>query len=225
MSRCLFLVALAVLAVTAPAAAVIVTSGAGAPDPGAAAGETLLVSFDAANIAGVTDINSGAVVTAAGSNRGRAAPAGTLSNGVYRSLGNGASSLFDFSGWTGGRGLRSASFYWGSIDTYNFVDFINGAGTVVGSMGGGQLPAANGNQSLPDTNRRVFFGFDALQNITALRMRSTGVAFEFDSIAARAHDPIISGSVPEPTTWAMLIAGFGLVGAAMRRRKRIAVSA
>ena len=32
------------------------------------------------------------------------------------------------------------------------------------------------------------------------------------------------GAVPEPATWAMLIAGFGLIGAAMRRR-RISVSA
>jgi len=32
------------------------------------------------------------------------------------------------------------------------------------------------------------------------------------------------GSVPEPSSWAMLIAGFGLTGAAMRRRK-VALSA
>ncbi len=32
-------------------------------------------------------------------------------------------------------------------------------------------------------------------------------------------------AVPEPATWAMLIAGFGLVGAAMRRRDRTAVVA
>jgi len=37
------------------------------------------------------------------------------------------------------------------------------------------------------------------------------VAFEFDDIAANA--------VPEPASWAMLIMGFGLVGAAARRRK------
>lgn len=29
----------------------------------------------------------------------------------------------------------------------------------------------------------------------------------------------ISGSVPEPATWAMLVTGFGLIGAAMRRRQ------
>ena len=32
-------------------------------------------------------------------------------------------------------------------------------------------------------------------------------------------DPI-AGAVPEPASWAMLIAGFGLTGAAMRRRRR-----
>lgn len=32
-------------------------------------------------------------------------------------------------------------------------------------------------------------------------------------------DPDPSGIVPEPQTWALLMAGFGLVGAAMRRRK------
>ncbi len=33
------------------------------------------------------------------------------------------------------------------------------------------------------------------------------------------------GAVPEPSTWAMMISGFGLVGAAARRRKRVALAA
>jgi hypothetical protein len=32
-------------------------------------------------------------------------------------------------------------------------------------------------------------------------------------------------SVPEPSTWAMMIAGFGMVGAGMRRRSRVALTA
>jgi hypothetical protein len=37
-----------------------------------------------------------------------------------------------------------------------------------------------------------------------------------------AIDNVSIGSVPEPASWAMLIAGFGLTGAAMRRRRTVA---
>jgi hypothetical protein len=203
------------LCLAAPASAVIVTTAAGAPDPGIGAGETLLVTFDAPNVAGVTSTVFGPTITAAGSTGGlRAAPAGTPNGGVYRSLGNGGSSLFDFSGWTRGRPLQSASLYWGSVDAYNFVDVINGSGNVIRTVGGSSLPMFNGNQTLPVTNRRVFLTFDAAENVTALRMRSTGVAFEFDNIAASM------AVVPEPASWALMIAGFGMIGYALRRQGR-----
>jgi len=34
----------------------------------------------------------------------------------------------------------------------------------------------------------------------------------------------VSGAVPEPATWAMMIAGFGMTGAALRRRQTVKVS-
>jgi PEP-CTERM motif len=39
-------------------------------------------------------------------------------------------------------------------------------------------------------------------------------------------DPLIPGTagVPEPASWALMLAGFGLAGAAMRRRTRVAVT-
>ena len=39
-----------------------------------------------------------------------------------------------------------------------------------------------------------------------------------------SFDTIGIGAVPEPASWAMMIAGFGLVGAAMRRRREIAAA-
>ena len=48
--------------------------------------------------------------------------------------------------------------------------------------------------------------------------RLTGVA----NLQYRAE--FATAAIPEPATWAMMIAGFGLVGGAMRRRKRITVS-
>jgi hypothetical protein len=34
----------------------------------------------------------------------------------------------------------------------------------------------------------------------------------------------IGGAVPEPATWGLMLAGFGIVGGAMRRRQRTSVS-
>jgi hypothetical protein len=36
---------------------------------------------------------------------------------------------------------------------------------------------------------------------------------------------VVSAAVPEPTSWALMIGGFGLAGAALRRRRMIAVAA
>ena len=43
----------------------------------------------------------------------------------------------------------------------------------------------------------------------------TGGGVQFDNI--RLNDVI--AAVPEPTTWAMMVLGFGVMGSAMRRRK------
>jgi hypothetical protein len=43
--------------------------------------------------------------------------------------------------------------------------------------------------------------------------------FEFDTVTA------VGGGVPEPASWALTIAGFGLAGAALRRRRRTPATA
>lgn len=48
---------------------------------------------------------------------------------------------------------------------------------------------------------------------------NSGLAFAGITVAGEPVDP---GAVPEPATWAMLILGFGAVGAAMRRRRHTA---
>jgi hypothetical protein len=49
-----------------------------------------------------------------------------------------------------------------------------------------------------------------------------GFASEIADFAPDASS--LTASVPEPSTWLTLIVGFGLVGAAMRRRARAVVS-
>ncbi len=83
--------------------------------------------------------------------------------------------------------------------------------------GGGGGVAYNGSESATFT-----LGFSSLQSLVELNnlivryqsiegsdLGSSGIGIEYTP----------TGGVPEPATWAMLIAGFGLVGASMRRRR------
>ena len=63
----------------------------------------------------------------------------------------------------------------------------------------------------------AYFGFDGLGDVTSIRLDAANGGFV--SIAEVSTG---LGAVPEPATWAMFIAGFGLVGAAVRRRSAVA---
>lgn len=108
------------------------------------------------------------------------------------------------------------SFYWGSIDDYNTVSFFSGS-TLVASYTGAQIPAApaDGSQGNPLNNRRVGFNFGGAA-ITSVNFSSSQNSFELDTV---------SGAVPEPASWALLIVGMGMTGAAMRRRRGTTVAA
>ena len=209
------LFALATLTMMATAAnAVTLTTYTGAPDPGPLPGQTIVFDFN-----GVTPELSGNYSLVTGSIGGEyAAPAGDATQFAVVPA-DGAPvpgvALLDLTGFS--NPIRSLSLYWGSIDEYNTLEFLDGA-TVIYTITGGMLPPADGNQSDGSTNRRVNldFGFGG-QSLTGLRFTSTGKAFEFDDIAI--------GGVPEPQTWAMLIIGFGLVGITARRRNRTSVVA
>ena len=70
----------------------------------------------------------------------------------------------------------------------------------------------NGDQSQGFT---VSYHFDA--PVTAITFTSSQNSFEFDKLA---------GGVPEPTSWALMILGFGGAGAVLRgQRRRQAVAA
>lgn len=52
----------------------------------------------------------------------------------------------------------------------------------------------------------------------------TGSADNVGPLLDKVALSIDKAAVPEPAAWAMMLAGFGLVGAAMRRREKVAVS-
>ena len=79
----------------------------------------------------------------------------------------------------------------------------------------------------------TMFSNDAFQNFTLFFTPSTATSFSFsfanaggDNVGAILDDVSVSlAVVPEPASWAMMIAGFGLVGAGLRRRESRAVFA
>jgi len=107
-------------------------------------------------------------------------------------------------------GLSSFSFYMGSPDTFNSIQFIGANGYDV-TLTGGQITQGYTGQQWSWGQRINFdFGDDSVNQIV---LRSTGNSFEVDNFAAGV------GAVPEPTTWALMIMGFGAVGAMIRRRR------
>ena len=52
-------------------------------------------------------------------------------------------------------------------------------------------------------------------------LRSTQAGPGLDNVILTADAITVPGAVPEPATWAMMIGGFGLIGASMRRRSRV----
>jgi hypothetical protein len=75
-----------------------------------------------------------------------------------------------------------------------------------------------------DFNTAAFFGYSSATALQSVRIWSSDVAGgpvgqRANLIDNLAISRIATGAVPEARTWGMMIAGFGIVGAAMRRRR------
>ena len=90
--------------------------------------------------------------------------------------------------------------------------------TVIGIHFGGGNTGYNGTAfwllNLPTTINTISYTSDVEKGISNAGLYLTG----------KPDIPTQQGAVPEPATWAMMLVGFGAVGAGMRRRKKPNVS-
>jgi len=113
--------------------------------------------------------------------------------------------------------------YWGSIDAYNFVSFLN-QGQVIAAYSGTEVAAltgltANGGQSASTSNRYVNI-YTADNFFDAVSLSTNGFGFEVAYISYA--DPPLRGApaaVPEPGS-GLLLLSFALFGFAAVRRQR-----
>ena len=109
--------------------------------------------------------------------------------------------------------LNQASFLFRETRGSNLFD--SGGGLYRGTPGG--YIYLSGGELTPGDSYTFSLG--------ASRVGSTNAQFAFfDSSERRSIvDPLIPGTpgVPEPASWALMIAGFGMAGAAMRRRAKV----
>ncbi len=123
--------------------------------------------------------------------------------------------------FTSAKALTSFSVYIGSLDTYNSITFDGASGfsqTLTGtdllnSISSGPFTPSSGDQFSALTNRRFDFTFGS-DTVDKVVFQSSGNSFEFDNIAVSA--------APEPSTWALMIAGVAFTGYALRRERQAA---
>ena len=176
----------------------------------APAGASVVIDFDDPSFAGFSLSGAGYLIQSGNNSQGAAPAAGPTD-----ASDDATKYLSIYGGWAklmGTVGYHGASLYWGSIDGYNAVDLLDAGGNVFDTITAATIASgSNGDQLAGNTNRRVDIA--STQAIYGLQFRSTSAALETDNVA-------FSGPVPEPTSWAMMLGGFGALGTMMRSRKK-----
>nr|WP_310522893.1 PEPxxWA-CTERM sorting domain-containing protein [Polymorphobacter sp.] len=162
-------------------------------------------------------------------------------NGVFPTAPSGNRAMYNFAARTnlpalttfnlaaGFTGEASVWHYGGasSMTVYRGLGGRDGDGGFPTVLGFAAMPLTTGCVVNPNTLTVTGCGwtkYTVAFTGTAQSLVLAGRASYFDNVTFGASGPSVGG-VPEPASWAMLIAGFGLTGAAMRRRRMAVVAA
>jgi hypothetical protein len=204
-------------ALPAQAVTLVATNGSAAVFTQSASGAQY--DFDTATTGNVGDpagfLRTGGRVMMDSVENVAANPFGAPAGNSYLYVSTGGTSVIQ-SVATGITGYRAVSFYIGSIDWGNTVDVLDMGGNLLRSFKGEEMAAPaspSGDQDFPLNNRLLTFTADAGELIGGLRFTSSVDSLEADNVRFTA-------AVPEPATWAMMLVGFGMVGATARYRRR-----
>ena len=208
------------LAMSAPAGATITgvstLAGLGATD-----------SIDWSQLGGeFTTVNSGATVTSALGQTATLTSGGSMlrinegsgwggnfANGEHLlwTAGNGPDITLTFDHAVSAVGAQFQADFYGPFT----AELIGSNGDVLGSF------ALGGNSDGNNDNSAVFLGLKSSSaDIKQVEFHLTSAYYQPNDFALGTVS-FAGGAVPEPTTWALMLAGFGLAGAVLRRRREL----
>jgi hypothetical protein len=202
MKKVLIAAALLSAAPSAQAATILFAEGNGMISPG----QTLVNDFNLGGVATVVPVGMNFILQT-GSNGNGAQPAFGDGSRYLSVLGGGTASF------TFANAVSSFGFDLGSADDYNnlVVRLVGGGNQAFSGTDIINSGVADGNQSAPRTNGRVTVLGGVGESFTGFTITSGQNSAEIDNLA-------VTSAVPEPSTWAMMLIGFGAIGYSMRRR-------
>lgn len=197
------------MSATAATAAPTFTFDSNAHSP-SSAGFTVINSFT--SLTGYTAISGNVQIKTPPADSDGAPPPTSVPSGTsYLSVLGGGSVTYTFAAPVGG-----VQFDWGSVDTYNTVTLLSAAGNFV------IVPGTTPNILFPTTNGDQGFSGSGLFTALGNGVTFTGITFASSSNSLEV-DNLATSAVPEPASWAMMLAGFGMLGMGLRRRGKQSV--
>lgn len=210
-SKLLLAAATLIVASAAPASAARIVGNVAGSTAAYAAPAGTAITFDGALPTAFSyAFSSGAALVSGDLVNQYAAPAFGPNGTTYLAIQQGGSATIQAANNVA---YQTVSFFLGSIDTHNVVQVLSTTGSVLSTFSGVNFTAnPNGDQDIPNTNRRITIAADVNDvAIGGIRFLSNGNSLEVDNVVF---------AVPEPSTWAMMFLGFGMIGTAARYRRR-----